>query len=257
MKLRMIKNIINYGLSYIDCEINRKNKNKVSQHEIDQFLSHPDNPQLISFPRTGSHFVRVFLEKYIKRPTLPVSIDKHGINDYFLYHTHGMDTWRNNCHNYIYLYREPVDTIFSYTKYQGVPLNNRLEIILRANLYIHHLGKYMLHDNNNIKYISIRYENLIERPIDSFAKILDYLNVRIDDEKIEYYVNLLDKSETKKQLSNLYSQDKSGLIINTKREYSEERKAFRQQYSRLIYDLIDYMSSKLFNDKKRLINLFE
>ena len=72
-------------------------------------LSDPDFPFLISFPRTGSHWLRMLMELYFEQPSL-VRVFYYKDNDnYLCYHHHDEDLKLVDKKNVIYLYRDPVD----------------------------------------------------------------------------------------------------------------------------------------------------
>ncbi len=83
-----------------------------------RFLADLDSPVLVSFPRTGSHWLRMTMELYFERPSLVRVFYYPDRTNYLTLHTHdlpgvlpediGADIERSNV---IYLYRDPVDTV--------------------------------------------------------------------------------------------------------------------------------------------------
>ena len=84
----------------------------VDAESIRKFEDNPDNPYLVSFPRTGSHWLRMVMERYFGRPSLVRVFYYPERNDFLTLHTHDLelDVQRRNV---IYLYRDPVETVFS------------------------------------------------------------------------------------------------------------------------------------------------
>ena len=65
---------------------------------IDAFVSNPDNPFIISFPRTGSHWLRMLMELYFDKPMLTRKFFLLDREDYMAIHTHDddLDVERSN-----------------------------------------------------------------------------------------------------------------------------------------------------------------
>ena len=80
---------------------------RASSNVAREFAEDPNSPWLVSFPRTGSHWLRMMLERYSARPLLPRSFFDHDSTDYLLNHTHDLD-FSCTVRRVIYLYRDPV-----------------------------------------------------------------------------------------------------------------------------------------------------
>jgi hypothetical protein len=83
---------------------------------IEAFIENPDSPFLVSFPRTGSHWLRLIMELYFGRPSLVRVFYYPERTDYLTLHTHDIDLDIER-RNVIYLYRDPVDTVYSQLNY--------------------------------------------------------------------------------------------------------------------------------------------
>ena len=90
-------------------------KTPTTDPRIDQY------PLFISYPRTGSHWINAVMELYFDRPRLrerrTTFMDKSR-TDWMWFHDHDhprLDIARNAD---LYLYRDPVETVFSYLNYQ-------------------------------------------------------------------------------------------------------------------------------------------
>ena len=79
---------------------------------IKSFTDNPDFPYLVSFSRTGSHWLRMIMELYFEKPSLVRAFYFKDANDFTCYHTHDMDLELRR-ENVIYLYRNPVETVYS------------------------------------------------------------------------------------------------------------------------------------------------
>src|SRR5664280_1077746 len=95
---------------------------------IDACLSNPDFSFLVSFPRTGSHWLRMIMELYFKKPSLVRIFYFKDAQEFTCYHRHDeeLDIERRNV---LYLYRNPVDTIYSQLGYYKEDVDNEERII--------------------------------------------------------------------------------------------------------------------------------
>src|SRR5690606_25937856 len=97
--------------------LQKQDSGAASPSAIINFIADKEKPFLVSFPRTGSHWLRMILELYFERPLLTRTFyyfDKE--DDYLLLHTHdmGLTLLRENI---IYIHRNPVDTVYSQINY--------------------------------------------------------------------------------------------------------------------------------------------
>ena len=83
---------------------------------IDKFIANPDNTFLVSFPRTGSHWLRMLTELYFGRPSLVRVFYYSERQDFLMLHAHDLELDVERL-RVIYLYRHPVETIFSQLYY--------------------------------------------------------------------------------------------------------------------------------------------
>ena len=79
---------------------------------IEHFISSPASTLMVSFPRTGSHWLRMLMELYFERPTLKLVFYYPEVTDYLAYHTHDLSLDMEHP-TVLYLYRNPVDTVYS------------------------------------------------------------------------------------------------------------------------------------------------
>ena len=114
-----------------------------SSLDIARFDQEEKNTYLVSFPRTGSHWLRIIMELYYERPLLTRTFHFPNRRDYLLLHTHDMclQIVRNDV---IYLYRHPVDTIYSQLRYYQEPAHERLRILHWTQRYACHLAKWLV-----------------------------------------------------------------------------------------------------------------
>ena len=112
------------------------------QSVIEAFTKDSTNTLLISFPRTGSHWLRMLAELYFGRPSLVRVFYYPNRQDYLFLHTHDLDLSVKSS-RVIYLYRAPVDTIYSQLRYYDESPNDRARVIYWADLYGRHLDKWL------------------------------------------------------------------------------------------------------------------
>ncbi len=130
-------------------------------------------------------------------------------------------TDKNNTLGAIYLVRDPRDVLISYSKHLNKTIEETLKLITSDN-HIGYLqddgnitgdvrGSWSLHYNswknfNLREKIIIKYEDLINKPFESFYNIISYLNtlfkLEIDEKKIEECMKITN-FENLKKLENL------------------------------------------------------
>lgn len=202
-------------------QISRIIRNKIQRNRANNLPI--DFPRLISFPRTGSHWLRIMLESYSKRPLLPRSFYCHNNTNFLICHSHDMQL-SNNFTNVIYLHRNPVDVIYSQLNYYDQNIDNRNLIEFWTNQYAAHL--YHWHNETfSTKKTIISYENLKEETAITFAKICHHLGLTYNENTIE----VIAKKTTKEYVKSKTKHDIQ--VINKKKRYSENRELFKNKYS--------------------------
>ena len=203
-------------------------------------------PRLISYPRTGSHWFRIMMELYLECPSLVQSFFTINPNKVWGFHIH--NRWINNPDKFegqiknlekaIYLYRDPVDTIYSQIRYHKDTIDS-VEIVNKyVQEYSDHLEFY-LNNKPNIKNIHfLRYEDLKLNPVSSFLSCIEFLGGKIDEDKFLKIYSFCDKSLTKK----LTPHDPQALdareILDTN-NVKNQKQIFVQKFSKLIKEKID------------------
>ena len=164
-------------------------------------------PQLVSYPRTGSHWLKTVMEKYLKKGTLPIPYFSET-NEFWAYHLHdrfvgrGDEGVTKNFDKVIYLYREPVDVIFSQLTFlkrsalldsrpaRESYISNKYDIFRQDNVeriaeeYCSHLKRW-LYNNSDIKeIIFVTYKELKNKPIETLIVILIFLNYEVDEDAL-------------------------------------------------------------------------
>ncbi len=201
------------------------------QRIIKKITDDPDFPFLVSFPRTGSHWLRMLMELYFERPSLVRIFYYPDQKDYLCLHTHdlGLDVFRKNV---IYLYRDPIPTVYSQMKYEKEDLSDIARIKYWADLYKQHLKKWLVAETVSQKKVIICYENLIKNLEDEFFKLVLFFGQTFNPKKIAEVRARIDKGEVK----NKTTHDKQVVQLST--DYSIAREIFSKRYGSIIENIV-------------------
>lgn len=206
-------------------------------------------PYYVGFPRSGSHWIRLNLEGYTNGNS-PISSFLAAENEsvHQLYAradkgefrgTHDMDL--NFEHkDVIYLFRNPVDTIYSQLVYEGENICKE-SIDKYLSIWISHINKWCFDETFTNKKTIICYEKLNKSFVEEFSKIVKHLGLEVDEDKIrETY-----KRYSKEKILGIIHDKK---VINTKISYGARRNEFQKSFSRYIMSKVPEKQKKLWND---------
>ena len=198
---------------------------------IKSFIDDPDFPFLISFPRTGSHWLRMLMELYFQKPYLTRAFYYKKSLEFTCFHTHDldMDIYRNNV---IYLYREPISTIFSQLSYYDENLKDGSRVNYWSEKYALHLSKWLIQEQKSKKKIVVNYERLKTNLPNEFQNITDYYGEKLDQTKLLSASTKITKEEVKKKTNH------DQKVINLSLEYESRRHFFEVTYKDKILDKI-------------------
>lgn len=198
---------------------------------IEMFIANPDNTFLVSFPRTGSHWLRMLMELYFGRPSLVRVFYYPERNDYLTLHTHDLelDVERPNV---IYLYRDPVDTIYSQLQYQKEDINDRERIAYWSDLYGRHLDKWLHQEAFTQRKTVVRYERLKANMLEEFSKICEHFNSTLDVEHLEAAAAQASKERVKEKTPH------DPQVINLAQEYAAGRQRFRAEHGEFVWQVL-------------------
>ena len=198
---------------------------------VRQFISNPTNTLLVSFPRTGSHWLRMLMELYFERPTLKLVFYYPKVTDYIAYHTHDLDLDMEHP-TALYLYRDPVDTIYSQLSYHKEALNNTERIVYWADLYGRHLDKWLHTEKFSTKKTILRYEGLKQDLPTEFAKVAQHFGFELDSQKLVRIAAATTKEETKRKTTH------DQQVVNLKKGYTNGRNDFYRHSSEIVWDAL-------------------
>lgn len=195
----------------------------------DAFAANPDSPWLISFPHTGSHWLRMVLELYSDRPLLPRSFLEHFNRDYLLHHTHDQD-YGVEARRVIYLYRDPTPTVFSQIKMHDRDLMDRDEVELWATLYRVHLKHWLSRRRADLTVV--RYEDLRDDTATAIAPVLASLGLPMDHGRLQRVAAEASRLGPEEQLAH------DPHTLSRQARYDHRRAIFADRWERLINELV-------------------
>jgi len=205
---------------------------------IETFKRDPDHTLLVSFPRTGSHWLRMLMELYFGRPSLVRVFYYPEKTDYLTLHTHDLEL-DAECRSVIYLYRDPVNTIYSQLRYHKEDMDNRERIAYWSDLYGRHLDKWLHQERFTRKKTIVRYERFKEPGYEEFRKICDHFNEPFEKGRLDLAMNRVSKEHV--QEKTVHDQQ----VVNLTRQYAEERKRFHDRQGEFVWQV-------LFDNRERL-----
>ncbi len=205
---------------------------------IKTFTDNPDFPYLVSFSRTGSHWLRMIMELYFEKPSLVRAFYFKHANDFTCYHTHDMDLELKR-ENVIYLYRNPVETVYSQLCYYKEAPDNEERRRLWTNLYARHLAKWLVQKDFTRKKTVITYEGMKADMTHEFAKVCRHFGEELNTLKLEAALEKVSKAELKKKTKH------DEQVINLSNSYQDGRELFKEKYGSTIFDEIIAFDSRL------------
>jgi hypothetical protein len=198
---------------------------------IERISREPGFPWFISFPRTGSHWLRMVMELYFKKPSLVEVFYTEQPKEYTCYHRHDLKLTIGGCSKVLYLYREPVNTIFSYLKYEKKIISKE-NVVNYTNCYIDHLIKWLLEENFTKDKLVLKFEKLRNRDSKEFKKLCTFFDEDFDEERMNQCMDQV----TKKKLYALSKHDLK--VVDPSAEYEKERLRFDSEYRLLIEEQV-------------------
>lgn len=199
--------------------------------EIDRFNKNPASTYLVSFPRTGSHWLRMLIELYFERPLLVRTFFFPRRRDYLLLHTHDMDLEVER-QNVIYLYRDPVDTVYSLLKYHGQSTEDRAWSLHWCRLYARHLDKWLHKECFTRKKTVARYARLKEAMCEEFAKICLHFGVAFDPTRLKQAAARVSKERVAQKTRH------DPNVMAASPAYEADRRLFRQKHGDCVWEAI-------------------
>jgi hypothetical protein len=196
-------------------------------------------PYLVSFPRTGSHWLRMLMELYFEKPSLVRAFYYKDAVDFSCYHHHDEDLTLSGRDNVIYLYRNPVDTVYSQLRYYKQKTDDEQKIREWSCLYGRHLQKWLINERCPDRKTVLSYEGLSTDLHNEFSKLVAHFGQVLDAGRLDDVARQVSKTSLKKRTSH----DKQ--VVNTSESYAEERDRFRSLYTAIIFSEIYSVTAEL------------
>jgi len=224
-------------------KITQNDKNSrmiVPEKIVNSFIKNEDFPYLVSFPRTGSHWLRMMMELYFEKPSLRLLFfqEFYQQTEYTCLHTHDLnfDVRRNNV---IYLYRNPAQTIYSQLSFHKEEIDDLIRISYWTELYAKHLTKWLINDHFSTQKTVLTYEGLKKDICSEFKKVCSHLNYSFDEERIMNISNNVKKQNIKEKTTH------DPRVIQNSKQYEILRNYFISKYSKKIHEIIINYNPKL------------
>ncbi len=198
---------------------------------LNKHVSNPEFPFLISFPRTGSHWLRMLMELYFEKPALVRCFYYRNAQEFTCIHKHDLDLTIER-QAVIYLYRNPIDTIYSQLRYYNENLNDVLRIEYWADSYGRHLSKWLFEEKFTTKKISLTYEGLVNSIDQEFQKLCKFFGISFDHSKLRQAIKLVSKREVQKKTQH------DAQVINLSKAYEIHREYFTKTYGNLVMNMV-------------------
>lgn len=212
----------------------KRNPNQDSSLSIDDqaviksFTDDPAFPYLVSFPRTGSHWLRMVMELYFEKPSLVRVFYYMDASNFTCYHTHDMDL-KLQRNNVIYLFRNPVDTIYSQLCYCKEDPDDRAKRNACTSLYAQHLAKWLVREEFSQKKTIVTYEAMKADMAGEFGKIGQHFGVELDRQRLESILAMVSKANLKRKTRH------DEQVVNLTTEYQDGKQSFSGKYKDEIY----------------------
>lgn len=206
---------------------------------IGQFSGIPENVYLVSFPRTGSHWLRMLLELYFDRPTLTRIFYKHPNERYLLLHHHDLEGEIVR-ERVIYLYRNPVDTVFSQLNYYQEDENDVHRIVYWSNLYARHLNKWLVQEQFTHQKLVLRYEDLKQDAVAAIKKICQFYEEPFDEGRAREACEQITKEHVRNRI-----EQADDRVVNAAPDYEKRRRQFRENHKDTVWNEIGNINPTL------------
>jgi hypothetical protein len=194
---------------------------------IKRFTDDPDFPYLISFPRTGSHWLRTLMELYFEKPSLVRAFYYKEATDFTCFHWHDADQTLER-RSVLYLYRQPAATVYSQMNYDQENLEDSERVVYWSQLYGQHLKKWLITERFTSRKTVLTYERLTRALVSEFSKVCDHFGLPLDTKRL-LEISALATKESLKEKTQHDSQ-----VVNLSGSYQARRKDFQQRHAKLI-----------------------
>lgn len=167
------------------------------------------------------------MELYFQRPSLTRVFYYPESTSYLTLHTHDMelDVVRDSV---IYLYRDPVATVYSQLNYYNEPVNDLERILYWSESYANHLYKWLCKEHFSRHKTVVVYERLKNNLSLEFKKITSHFGMPLDEERLAAAARQVSKEEVKRKTHH----DEQVVQLST--SYDLSREGFSAKYGDVI-----------------------
>ena len=203
-------------------------------------------PLFVSIPRSGCNWLQAVMELYFNRhrafkgENTPTWLESKYENPMWM-HTHDNFNHENISTNKpaIFLWRDPVDTIYSLAKLQKNE-NNPSAILGWCGRFARCYKKWAI-DQKNV--LVVKYENVLEHPMQEMKRISEWHGVEFNEAQARRALEIVgdkrsvnEKNGTNKAFKNQDSHTKP---------YEQERERFRDVYGSMIKETVSKVLADL------------
>jgi hypothetical protein len=221
---------------------------QVGPETVNRCIADPAFPYLVSFPRTGSHWLRMIMELYFETPSLVRIFYFKQATRFTCYHRHDeeLDIIRQNV---LYLYRHPVDTVYSQLNYYREDPFAAGRVEHWATLYGRHLHKWLLTDTFTAKKTVLTYEGMKRDLAGEFARVCAHFGASLDRPRLEEAARRVTREEVKNRTLH------DPQVVNLSERYAQIKETFVAAWAGRIMALVAAVDPRLpglfLGEKKR------
>ena len=172
------------------------------------------------------------MELLFQRPTLVRAFYYFENRDYLCWHTHDDDlTFQRK--NIIYLYRDPISTIYSQLRYLGADTSDAEAVKACTLQYREHLTKWLLRESFSHRKLLISYRDLEQSPLATLQRLAGFLRIPWDESRAREAITYVTKD-----IVRLKTQEHDNRVIDTGLDYSTTKEIFTTLHATLIQGVI-------------------
>ena len=189
-----------------------------------------DVPLLCTYPRSGSHWLRMILERITDRPTVPRAFLCHPCNNPILRHLHDRTfRYRRTDQPAVILFRHPLPTMYSYVVYRkwGVRSVRDADLFRQVNRMKRWLNKWVNQAPPSKQYMRMRYEELVKYPSEYVSRVLAFLPTTQDRPWSASEIEAAVREFSVERVSKLATWNKR--VISLRTDKARRRKDFIQR----------------------------
>jgi hypothetical protein len=173
----------------------------------------------------------MLMELYFERPSLVRTFYFFDKQDYLVLHTHDLDLDVRR-DNVIYLYREPIATIYSQLQYHQEDIQDVQRIVYWTELYAAHLDKWLVSENFTIKKTVLTYEAMQRDLVIAFSQVVQHFGQTLDSDRFAQIAAKVTKEEVKRKTPH------DEQVIQIDNPYHVTRDLFQKEYGDFVWETL-------------------